>query len=72
MPQGEEQTNGALAPGLLVLPGKWDRQEVAMGMMKVMKRYKVLWDAHGRSGSVLRTKDGFPKDDALRWCPNDD
>lgn len=50
---------------------KWDRQEVVMGMMKVRKKCKVLWDVQGKSGSVLGTHDGFPKDDALKWYPND-
>lgn len=72
MHQGEEQANGGLAPGLLVLPVKCDRQEVVMGMMKVMKKYKVLWDVHGRSDSALGSKDGFPKNDALKWCLNDE
>lgn len=63
---------GALALGVHVFTVQWHRQEVVMGMMKVMTKCKMLSDVQGRSGPSLEAQIWLPKDDTLKWYLNDE
>lgn len=46
---------------------EWGRQEVVMGVMRVMRKWKTLWALPGRSDLILKVQDVSPKDDTLKW-----